>query len=162
MIFVLSQCLSHSPRDLATIYIHSNCQNHCSKEKLPLSVHLLGGGVETLFGGIPFEQHLKFAGGLPLPGMIHAHPKVRQQRLYTTEGMQDAKGVVWVPFQRAKNLEKQGLLACKQVSEQRTCNIDGAQPTKETKQGPTRENALLTRHGEHVTCVKRHVRVAIV
>ena len=78
MIFVLSQCLSHSPRDLATIYIHSNCQNHCSKEKLPLSVHLLGGGVETLFGGIPFEQHLKFAGGLPLPGMIHAHPKVRQ------------------------------------------------------------------------------------
>ena len=78
MILVLSQCLSHGPWDLATIYIHSNCQNHCSKEKLPLSVHLLGGGVETLFGGIPFEQHLKFAGGLPLPGMIHAHPKVRQ------------------------------------------------------------------------------------
>ena len=76
--------------------------------------------------------------------------------------MQDAKGVVSVPFKRAKNLEKQDLLACKQVGEYRTCNIDGAQHTKETKQGPRRENALLTRHGEHVTCVKRHVRVTIV
>ena len=143
MIPVLSQCLSHGPWDLATIYIHSNCQNHCSKQKLPQSVHLLGGGVETLFGGIPFEQHLKFAGGLPLPGMIHAHPKVRQQRLYTTEGMQDAKGVVWVPFQRAKNLEKQDLLACKQVGEYRTCNIIQMVHNTQKRQHKGQEGKML-------------------
>ena len=66
MILVLSQCLSHGPRDLATIYIHSNCQNHYLKKSCHKVSICLGAELKRYLA--EFRLNSKFAGGFPYLG----------------------------------------------------------------------------------------------
>ena len=84
-----------------------------------------------------------------VPGMVHAHPEVRKQWLNTAEGVQNANAKQMCK----KHLEKQ----TKGMQRVRTCNIK----TQFREDKKKKDKVPPTRNSEHVTCVKRHVRVTV-
>ena len=81
--------------------------------------------------------------------MVHAHPEVRKQWLNTAEGVQNANAKQMCK----KHLEKQ----TKGMQRVRTCNIK----TQFREDKRRKDKVPPTRNSEHVTCVKRHVRVTV-